>query len=157
MILAAMPDKSAPEPSPGVTPLSRPSQSSSSRSSLTASDASFDFGSISMAGGKVTHRYGIANGSAEPLVINKLYTSCMCTTATLFQGVRKFGPFGMPGHTSIPAINQTLGPGERAFVEVVFDPAAHGPAGIGPIERVVTIENSAQQPVQLAFSARVTP
>jgi hypothetical protein len=81
----------------------------------------------------------------------------MCTTALLVKGVKQFGPFGMPGHAPIPAIDQTLAPGERAYVEVVFDPAAHGPAGVGLIERVVTIENSAQQPVQLAFSARVTP
>ena len=39
----------------------------------------------------------------------------------------------------------------------VLAPAAHGPAGIGPIDRVVTIENSAGQPLELAFSANVTP
>ena len=50
-----------------------------------------------------------------------------------------------------------MNPGDDAVVEVVFDPAAHGPAGIGPIERVVTIENSAGRPLELAFNATVTP
>lgn len=159
MILAAMPDEGARTPS-AVTasaPRSLPSAPSGGASPLAATEHSFDFGSISMAAGKVTHRYRIANAGAEPVVIRKLYTSCMCTTATLVQGVRRFGPFGMPGHGIIPAIDQALAPGERAYIEVVFDPAAHGPAGIGLVERVVTIENGAQQPVQLAFSARVTP
>jgi hypothetical protein len=63
----------------------------------------------------------------------------------------------MPGHTPIPALNESMQPNEEAMVEVVFDPAAHGPAGIGPIDRVVTIENSDGQPLELAFAANVTP
>ncbi|KKT83316.1 MAG: hypothetical protein UW81_C0021G0020, partial [Candidatus Giovannonibacteria bacterium GW2011_GWC2_44_9] len=41
--------------------------------------------------------------------------------------------------------------------EVVFDPAAHGPAGVGRIERAVYLENSASEALQLKFSATVTP
>ena len=157
MIFAAMPDGDAPKATVVAAPQSGAPMISSTTAPLTAREPSFDFGSISMAAGKVTHRYRIANGSADPVVIRKIYTSCMCTTATLMKGVQQFGPFGMPGHGPIPAINQTLAPGERAYVEVVFDPAAHGPAGVGPIERVVTLENSARQPFELAFAARVTP
>jgi hypothetical protein len=157
MIFAGMPEGNAPKASAGAASQSGVPMVSSNSAPLTSREASFDFGSISMAAGKVTHRYRIANGSADPLVIQKIYTSCMCTTATLVKGVQQFGPFGMPGHGPIPAINQTLVPGEKAYVEVVFDPAAHGPAGVGPIERVVTIENSARQPFELAFAARVTP
>ena len=65
--------------------------------------------------------------------------------------------FGMPGHTPIPTINVPMNPKEEAFIEVIFDPAAHGPAGVGPIERVVTIENSAGPPLELAFAALVSP
>ena len=50
-----------------------------------------------------------------------------------------------------------MNPGEDAIIEVVFDPAAHGPAGIGPVDRVVTIENTAGRPLVLAFAATVTP
>ncbi|MBI2317113.1 MAG: hypothetical protein HYU75_08940 [Betaproteobacteria bacterium] len=63
----------------------------------------------------------------------------------------------MPGHGYIPALNEPLAPNEDAMIEIVFDPAAHGPAGVGPIERVVTIENNAAPPLELALSAVVTP
>ena len=81
----------------------------------------------------------------------------MCTTATLMIGGGKFGPYGMPGHGFIPKINGIIGPNEEATVEAVFDPSAHGPAGVGRVQRTVTIENSAGQPVELLLAAMVTP
>ncbi|MCJ7838363.1 MAG: DUF1573 domain-containing protein, partial [Burkholderiales bacterium] len=93
----------------------------------------------------------------EPVLIRKLYTSCMCTTAALVKDGKAGEAFGMPGHTPIPTINVPIKPGEQAFVEVVFDPAAHGPAGVGPIERVVTLENNGGQPLELEFAALVSP
>ncbi|MBI4294305.1 MAG: DUF1573 domain-containing protein [Betaproteobacteria bacterium] len=146
-----------PKPAPN-TPANTPvAVESRSNGAFTVSETKYDFGKISMAAGKVTHRYRIANAGADPIVIRKLYTSCMCTTAALVKGVRKFDPYGMPGHGAIPTLNESLAPKEVALIEVVFDPAAHGPAGVGPIERVVTVENSSGQPLELAFSAVVTP
>jgi len=128
-----------------------------SAGALTAFQTKFNFGTISMARGKVTRRYSISNAGTEPIIISKIYTSCMCTTAALVKGGKKSEAFGMPGHAPIPTINEPMQPKEEAFIEVVFDPAAHGPAGIGPAERVVTIENSAGQPLELEFSALVSP
>ncbi len=122
-----------------------------------AESNNYDFGTISMAAGKVSREFTIKNTSSEAVTLQKIYTSCMCTTATLTNNRKQFGPFGMPGHASIPRIDQAINPNEEATVDVVFDPAAHGPAGVGKIERVVTIENSAGQPVELKFSALVTP
>ncbi len=110
-----------------------------------------------MAAGEVKYPFKIKNSSREPITINKMYTSCMCTTATLMIGGRQWGPMGMPGHSGIPAINEILAPGREATVDVVFDPAAHGPAGVGKIARAIIIENSAGQPLELNFSALVTP
>jgi len=124
---------------------------------LTTTQTKFSFGSISMARGKVTHRYPITNAGTEPVVIRKLYTSCMCTTAALVKNGKAGEAFGMPGHTPIPTINVPINPREEAFIEVIFDPAAHGPAGVGPIERVVTLENNAGQPLELEFAALVSP
>ena len=124
---------------------------------LTATQTKFSFGPISMARGKVTHRYPITNAGTEPLLIRKIYTSCMCTTAALVKDGKKSDAFGMPGHTPIPTINVPINPREEAFVEVVFDPTAHGPAGVGPIERVVTLENNAGKPLELEFAALVSP
>lgn len=117
----------------------------------------YDFGKISMAAGKVNNRFKIKNTSGEAVVINKMYTSCMCTTATLITNEKRIGPVGMLGHGFVPNINQIVGPNTEVVVEVVFDPAAHGPAGVGRIQRVVTLENNAGQPVELMFTAVVTP
>ena len=155
LIIAAMPDPV--KRTPTALDMVRADAASRSAGRLAAVETKFSFGSISMAGGKVTHRYWIRNDGTEPLLIRKMYTSCMCTTAALVKGGRKFDPYGMPGHGPIPTINVPIAPQEDAIVEVVFDPAAHGPAGIGPIDRIVTIENSAGQPLELAFSANVTP
>lgn len=124
---------------------------------LKAREARFEFGPISMAGGKVSHRFWFRNESTAPMLVRQVYTSCMCTTATLVKGMRIVGSYGMPGHGPLPAVNETLAPDEAAYVDVVFDPAAHGPAGLGFTERVVTIEPAAGAPLQVGFTAFVTP
>ncbi len=124
---------------------------------LVAESASYDFGSISMAAGKVKKVFTVKNTAAESITISKLYTSCMCTTASLQTAGGSFGPFGMPGHGFIPGIKATIAPGETAQVEVVFDPAAHGPAGVGRIDRLISLESPGAAPLQLAVSATVTP
>lgn len=124
---------------------------------LTSRAQSFDFGRIAMGGGKVSHRYPIENTGAKPLSITRMYTSCMCTTATLITRSGRKGPFGMPGHGSLRSVDETLAPGEVAQVEVVFDPAAHGPAGVGPTSRTVTVVNDAGRALELRFDALVTP
>lgn len=120
-------------------------------------DDSFDFGSISMAAGNVSKLFTVKNSGTEPVLVKSVYTSCMCTAATFTLGTDTFGPFGMPGHGVVPMLNKSLAPGEEAVVDVVFDPAAHGPAGVGLIKRVVVLENDSGDPVQLKFSAVVTP
>ena len=124
---------------------------------LTTTETNFDFGTISMANGKVSHLFTVTNTGTEPITINKLYTSCMCTIASIMNGAEKLGPFGMPGHTGIPAIKVPLAPGATTQVEAVFDPAAHGPAGVGTISRVVILENSAGKHLEIGFTANVTP
>jgi hypothetical protein len=155
LVIAARPGPVAKAPT--AVELVRASAAGNSSSRLSTTQAKFSFGPISMARGKVKHRYPVTNTGTEPVVIRKLYTSCMCTTAALVKGGKAGEAFGMPGHTPIPTINVPINPGEEAFVEVIFDPAAHGPAGVGPIERVVTLENNGGQPLQLEFAALVSP
>jgi len=124
---------------------------------LVASTSTYDFGSISMADGKVTYEYAFRNDGTEPVTLGKIYTSCMCTEAALRIGTERFGPWGMSGHGFISGVNETLAPGQEAALLVTFDPAAHGPAGVGPIQRTVTVENSAGDPMIVGFTANVTP
>lgn len=126
-------------------------------SALASVSPFFDFGKISMAAGSVSHSYGIRNAGAAAFSITSISTSCMCTVATLITQAGKKGPFGMTGHGFTPRLAELLAPGETAQVEVVFDPAAHGPAGIGRTERIVTIGNDGGLPLELRFSALVTP
>ncbi len=142
---------------PGPAVKSPPRAESQSKSDLTAEEMNFDFGSVSMAAGNVTHRFKIRNANAEPIVIRKISTSCMCTTAQLVKGGKKLAIYGMPGHGYIPKLDEPIGPNEQAVVEVVFDPVAHGPAGIGRVERFVTIYTGAAQALELSFTALVTP
>ncbi|MBI2624365.1 DUF1573 domain-containing protein [Candidatus Parcubacteria bacterium] len=131
---------------------------SSGGGELAATETSFDFGEISMAKGRVRHTYVLKNTSENQVAVEKVYTSCMCTEAKFTKtGGKARGPYGMPGHGFIPRINETLLPGAEAEVEVIFDPAAHGPSGVGPIERVVYIESANAPTLELKFSAMVRP
>lgn len=157
LIIVARPDAVAEAPAAAAVAAAAPAAAGGGAGRLTALRANYNFGSISMAAGKVTHRYPISNAGDAPVTIRKVYTSCMCTTAAVVKNGKATDAYGMPGHAPIPTIDLPLAPSDRAFVEVVFDPAAHGPAGVGPIERAVTVENSAGQPLVLQFAALVTP
>lgn len=133
------------------------SSPASGSSRLTASPARYDFGSVSMAAGSVRQQFTVTNQGESPVTLTKLYSSCMCTQASLTLGGRRVGPFGMPGHGSIPRIQEVLPPGGTATLEVTFDPAAHGPAGVGRVERQVTLEQGSGAPLRVAIAATVTP
>jgi len=124
---------------------------------LEVSERFFDFGSISMARGKVIHSFRAKNVGTGPISVEKLYTSCMCTSASFIKGTDRFGPFGMAGHGFIPRINQQIAAGEEFQVEVVFDPAAHGPAGIGRIDRAVYVETAENGTFEFHIAALVIP
>ena len=124
---------------------------------LSLSESSFDFGTISMAAGKVSRIVTIKNAGAKPIILGKLYTSCMCTVVKMAHAGKEFGPYGMQGHGFIPSMDEVLASGEEANLEVTFDPAAHGPAGVGRISRIVYLENDAGTPLQIKFKTFVTP
>lgn len=120
-------------------------------------EGAYDFGTISMAKGKVRKAFQLQNTTSQTITLTKLSTSCMCTKATLTVEGKTVGPFGMPGHAFIPAIKESLNPGVIATVTAEFDPAAHGPAGVGAIDRAVTLENDSGAPVEFRFQAFVEP
>ena len=81
----------------------------------------------------------------------------MCTTVKFIQGGKETGPFGMPGHGFVPPLKKTVAPNEEVAVSVTFDPTAHGPAGVGPIERAIYLYGKSDLLLQLDISASVTP
>ncbi len=125
--------------------------------SLTASEASYDFGVISMKNGKVNYSFKISNLTNDDVILEKVTTSCMCTVAYIVNGENKKGPFGMPGHGPVPKANEVIKAGESRDIEVVFDPNAHGPAGVGKTKRVVWLEYSGGEILEFNIKAIVTP
>ena len=137
----------------------QPDRAIYSASVLSAVENTFDFNAISMKNGKVSHRFELKNDGEEPVFIEKAYTSCMCTTASIIDVFGKNqGTFGMLGHGSPSKADVEVRPGDLIFIEVVFDPAAHGPSGTGKVKRLVYLEtNPKTNPkIQLAFNAEVT-
>ncbi len=131
---------------------------STSASVLNSQETYFDFGTISMSDGIVSHIFEVHNEGKEPVIIKKIYTSCMCTTALITNDAGKqYGKFGMPGHGGPSQANIEVKPGESISVEAKFDPAAHGPSGVGFAERSIYLETNSQESpmVELSFSALV--
>ncbi len=127
-------------------------------SALTASETVYDFGSISMKNGDATKDFTVTNTTDKDIMLKTLVTSCMCTQALIVRadGTTK-GPFGMPGMGYVPPANELVKAGENRIIRVVYDPNAHGPAGVGQIDRLVFLEDSNGGKIQLEIKALVTP
>lgn len=126
---------------------------------LSASETSYDFGTISMKDGKVTKEFTVTNASESDVLVRSVITSCMCTVAYVVRpdGSAK-GPFGMPGHGGIvPPANETIKSGETRTIRVVFDPNAHGPAGVGPFVRQIALSDATGKSIQLEIKGNVRP
>lgn len=128
-------------------------------SQLQASDKLYDFGTISMAKGNVEKMFKITNPTDKDIVIKDISTSCMCTNAYIVKEGLLRGPFGMPGHGGGIALkaNETIKAGESMDLKVVYDPNAHGPSGVGLVDRLVYLIDATGGKIQLEIKAKVTP
>lgn len=125
---------------------------------LVAKETSYDFGDIGIKNGLVNHEYILENANDRIVKISEVSTSCMCTSANIKVGDKTYGPFGMPGHGGgFAKAGVIINPGEKVIVKATFDPAAHGPAGIGEVQREIYINTGGGQPLILGFKANVTP
>lgn len=112
-------------------------------------ETSYDWGTIKLNGGNVEKVFEIKNEGTETLLLSNVATSCMCTTAILARGEETSPEFGMHSKSNyvmeVPA-------GETANLKITFDPAFHGPSGVGPINRQIKVDtNNPEKPV-LAFT-----
>ena len=60
---------------------------------LTVEESNYDFGTVSMANGKVSKDFVLENQSQDNVKIGEVYTSCMCTEAEVKVGDKTYGPF----------------------------------------------------------------
>lgn len=102
-------------------------------SSVSVAPPAHDFGDIVQSKGVVTTTFAVKNTGNEPLVINRLSTSCGCTTAEMDES--------------------PLQPNESRKMVVTFDPMVH-PDQLGKIERVVYLQTS--DPIQPEVEIDIT-
>ena len=113
-----------------------------------ASATSFDWGEIGLNDGNVEKVFEIKNNGTQPLSLSNVSTSCMCTTAQLSLGDETSPLFGM--HTKAD-YSLKVPPERSAKLKVVFDPAFHGPSGVGPIIRQVMVSTNDPVSRELTF------
>lgn len=108
---------------------------------LTATPSgSMNIGQVAYGGGIVSKSFDIKNTSDKSIKLRKITTSCMCTTAKVKIGNKETKLYGMEMNGDLnPLIDFDIPAGATAQVIFDFDPAAHGPQGIGPIDRMVTL------------------
>lgn len=137
---------------------SNPEEQVKNKSQLIVAESVYDFGTISMANGNVSQIFKVTNQTNKNIFISNLTTSCMCTNAYIVKsdGSKK-GPFGMTGMGYVPKADETIKAGETRNIEVVYDPNAHGPAGVGLVDRFIYLDDTDGGRLQLEIKARVTP
>lgn len=119
-----------------------------SQVSIDITENRYDWGTIDINGGIVSKSFDIENKGSTPLKLYDVKTSCMCTTAQLKTASQTSKKFGMhEKNSSVFEVN----PGETAELIVEFDPAFHGPSGVGPISRTVTIDTNSENNPTLTF------
>jgi len=118
-----------------------------------------ELGDIHIGDGLVDTEFHFKNTGNEAITILHGETSCMCTKAIIKKKNGEISPrIVMPGHGgSNVRINMTIEPGEEAILLATFDPMAHGPNALGPIQREIMLDtNSTQTPtIQFSFNGNV--
>ena len=127
------------------------------KSALSAPETLYDFGEVQMKDGKVSHRFKVVNPTDKDLTADYLSTSCMCTTAYIVDDKSQSTAYGMEGMGSSGKAKLLFKPQEIREIEVVFDPNAHGPAGVGPLQRFVTLTDATGGKLQLEIKGLVKP
>lgn len=117
------------------------------------SPTSADWGQIPMDKGTVSKIFNLKNTGTDTLKLFNVKTSCHCTKAHVTIGGDDSPDFGMDSYSSWTG---EVAPGKEAKVTVVFDPAYHGPAGVGPITRFVSVETNDKVNPKLTFTVTGT-
>lgn len=127
-----------------------------SNGQIELTPSGIDLGTVSMADGNVNTTFKVKNIGEGVLKIDRIWTSCMCTTAALKAGDKTSPSFGM--HDSPSLWSQEINPGEEALLEVIFDPALHGPQGVGQLTRAIYLSTNdpLYKKAEVRFNINVT-
>lgn len=103
-----------------------------------------DLGTVSQQDGIVTTEFSLKNEGKNDLVIDKLSSSCGCTSATLIYQGQESPRFYMAGHghdAPNPDWKVAIAPGDEAQVKVYYDPTVH-PDLTGSVTREVSVHSN---------------
>lgn len=121
----------------------------SQKAKMSVDQLSYDWGQINMKAGNVSKSFTIKNTGTDTLKLTNVKTSCHCTKAWVKINNTTSPSFGM---NSVSSWIGEIPPGQEAQLEVVFDPAYHGPQGVGPINRLVSVETNDAKNSRIEFS-----
>lgn len=137
----------------GDTTVSGSRVSSPNAKAQTQEPTQYDWGKIPINGGNVTKTFTIKNTGIETLQLFNVKTSCHCTVANVTIDGKRSENFGMSG---ISNWTGEVNAGKEATLTVIFDPAFHGPQGIGPVTRYVSVETNDQRNRKITYTLTAT-
>lgn len=114
-------------------------------------ERTFDWGNIPYSGGNATKTFTIKNTGTGVLQLSGVKTSCTCTKAQVTIDGKGSPYFSM--HSTTGWVGE-VAPGKEAQLLVIFDPAFHGPSGVGPVERLISLETNDIQNPKIEFSLK---
>lgn len=123
----------------------------SSEVKISVDAKTYDWGTIPYSGGNVSKTFTIKNTGTDVLQLTNIKTSCACTYAQLTIDGKISPKFGM--HTTSSWVGE-VPPGKDAQLAVVFDPAFHGPTGVGSMERLISVQTNDINNPNLEFSLK---
>ncbi len=127
---------------------SKPTIAKSAEVKVSTEATSYDWGQININDGYVEKVFEILNDGTEALKLYNATTSCACTKAQLIYQETESPLFSMHSKSDFVL---SVPPGEKAQLRVTFDPAAHGPSGLGPVSRKVIVQTNDQNQPELNF------
>jgi len=102
-----------------------------------------NFGVVSTAKGEVSALIEISNNGTEALVINKMDTSCGCTSASIVSNGEEGPRFSMSMHGTNPKNwQQVIPPGKSVQLKVYYNPKVHKDLR-GAVTRSISIFSNA--------------
>ncbi|MDP3948175.1 MAG: DUF1573 domain-containing protein [bacterium] len=123
----------------------------SQNAKVEVSEKTFDWGNIPYSGEKATKTFIIKNSGIGVLQLSAVKTSCTCTKAQISIEGKTSPYFNM--HSTSGWVGE-IPPGKEAELLVIFDQTFHGPTGVGPIERLVSVETNDIQNPKIEFSLK---
>lgn len=122
---------------------------SGNANAYTLDPTSYDWGDISYDGETATKSFKIKNKGTDTLKLYNVKTSCHCTKAQLITGDQQSPLFGM---SDVSSWISEVKPGEEATLVVRFDQRYHGPQGLGPVTRFVSVDTNDRSNSKLTFT-----